>query len=169
MPKPFPSSMCYDDQFEWWRGTIKLLKFDDVRIDVSGRKSTSRTIELLIDADNDGPSEAQAAAYIYCVDNQSKVLDACFRGIAKTANRMRSSLAKWNTPERLEGILPKTPTPDKLRSRIRLTTVRITNREKNRLAHIEYSFNCAWDQEHGLLVVIHRDRLVFSGLSGSGW
>lgn len=171
MPKSFPRSMRHDEEFDWWQGTVKLPEFSDVKIKVPGRKSSSGPIELRVEADDDGPMEAQAAAFTYLLDNQSNILDACFRGIAKTAKRMRPIFQNggWLTPEQLEQLLPKSPTPEALHTRVRLYDVCITDRVKSGVAHVEYSFNCAWDQEHGLLIVLHRDRLVFSGLSGDGW
>ena len=163
--------MRHDEEFEWWRGTIKLPEFANVKIKVPGRKSTSNRIKLRVEADDDGPVEAQGAAYTYLLDNQRKVLDACFRGIAKTAKVMRPIFEEggWFKPEQLDKVLPKSPTALALRKRIQLYDVCITNRVKSGVAHIKFSFNCAWDQEHGLLVVLHRDRLVFSGLTGDGW
>jgi hypothetical protein len=163
--------MRHDEEFDWWRGTVKLPQFGDVKIKVPGRKSSSSTIELRVEADDDGPMEAQGAAYTYLLDNQEKVLDACLKGIAKSAKRMRSIFEKseWFKPGQLDELLPKSATPDALRSRVRLYDVCVTDRVKSEMAHVEYSFNCAWDREHGLLVVLHRDRLVFSGLTGSGW
>jgi len=169
--KPFPKSLRYDESFDWWRGTIKLPKFRDVKITAPGRKSTSKRIELRVELDDDEPTEAQAAAYTYLLDHQSKVLDACLRGLAKTAKRMRPILEEggWFTPKQLDKVLPKSPTAKALRTLVRLYDVCVTNRIKKGVAHIEYSFSCAWDEEHGLLVVLHRDQLVFSGLTGSGW
>jgi hypothetical protein len=163
--------MRHDEAFDWWRGTVKLPEFRDIRIKVPGRKSSSKTIELRVEADEDGPTEAQAAAFTYLLANQPKVLNACLRGIAKIARQMRPILeeAGWFTPEQLDEVLPRSPSAKELRSLVRLYDVCITDRVKKRMAHIEYSFSCAWDQEHGLLVVLHRDQLVFSGLTGSGW
>jgi hypothetical protein len=171
MPTPFPRSMQHDEEFDWWRGSIKLPQFRDVKIKVPGRKSTSSTIELRVEADDDGPMEAQGAAYTYLLDNQTKVLDACVKGIAKTAKLMRPILEKtgWFDAKQLDELIPKSPTVDALRTRVQLYDVCVTNRVKSGVAHVEYSCNCAWDREHGLLIVLHRDRLVYSGLTGDGW
>ena len=67
--KPFPKSLRYDESFDWWRGTIKLPKFRDVKITAPGRKSTSKRIELRVELDEDEPTEAQAAAYTYLLDH----------------------------------------------------------------------------------------------------
>jgi hypothetical protein len=163
--------MQHDEEFDWWRGTVKLSEFRGVKINLPGRKSSSSTIELRVEADHDGPMEAQGAAFTYLLDNQAKVLGACLKGIAKTAKRMRSIFekAEWFKPGELDVVLPKSPTADALRTRVRLYDVCITDRVKSGLAYVEYSFNCAWDGEHGLLVVLHRDRLVHFGLTGEGW
>jgi hypothetical protein len=163
--------MQYDEEFEWWHGSVKLEGFRDIRIKVPGCESSSSTIELRVRADDDGPMDAQGDAYTYLLDNQEKVVGACFKGIATTAKMMRSIFEKseWFKPGQLDTLLPKSPTAEALRTRVRLYDVCITDRVKNGIAHVEYSFNSAWDQEHGLLIVLHRDRLVFSGLTGDGW
>lgn len=163
--------MQHDDEFGWWQGTIKLPVFRNVKIKVQGRGSSYSPIVLRVEADDDGPMEAQAAAYRHLLDNQARILDACLRGIAKTAKRMRPIFEKagWFEPKTLDQLLPKSPTAEALRTRVRLYDVCITDRVKSGAAHIEYSFNSAWDQEHGVLVVLHRDRLVYSGLGGDGW
>jgi hypothetical protein len=163
--------MQYDTRFDWWRGSIKLPVFDDIKINVPGRESKRSTIELRVIAEDIDPMDEQGLAYTYLVANQPKVLEACLKGIGKLAKQMRPIIEKagWFDSDRLEELLPKSPTVDALRSRVTLYDVCITDRVKNGIAHIEYSFNAAWDQEHGQLVVLHRDRLVFSGLSGDGW
>jgi hypothetical protein len=163
--------MRYDDRFEWWKGTIRLPEFRSLKITMPGRKSTRSTIDLRVEAEDIDPVEEQAAAYSYLLDNQRKVLDACLKGITKTAKQMRPIFEKAGgfEPKRLDELLPKTPTADALRTRVRLYDVCVTDRVKNGIAHIEYSFSSAWDQEHGQLIVLHRDRLVYSGLSGDGW
>jgi hypothetical protein len=171
MPKPFPHSMRHDGQFDWWRATIKLPTFRNVQIGIPGLRSTSKIIRLRVEAGDDGPMDAQAVAYTYCLENQAKILDACFRGISKIAKIMRPVIdrAGWFTPERLNEIVPKIATPENLCKRVRLYEVNITDRVQKGVAYVEYSFGCAWDQEHGLMVVLLRDQLIYSGLGGDGW
>lgn len=171
MPEPFPRSMRFDEEFDRWRGPVGLPEFRNVRIQVPGRKASPGAVELRVEADDDGPTAAQAAAYTHLLDQQAKARDACLRGIVRTAKRMRRTFegAGWLAPEQLEAVLPKSPTADALRTRVQRYDVSITDRTRGGVAYVEYSFNSAWDREHGLLVVLHRDRLVFSDLTGSGW
>ena len=163
--------MEHDVEFDKWRGTLNLPEFRHVKIKRPGRKPPARKIKLSVRADDEGPTKAQAAAFTYLLDNQEKVLNSCFRGITRTAKRMRGIFekAKWVEPEQLDEMLPKSPTADTLRTRVEPYEVRVTDRVKGGVAFIEYDFSCAWDGEHGLLIVLHRDRLVYSGLSGDGW
>jgi hypothetical protein len=163
--------MEHNEEYGWWEGTVNLMGFHHIRMDVPGRQSKSTSIELRVEADDDGPMETQAAAYRYCLDNQSKIRDACLRGIVTTAKSMRPIFARagWFSPERLEEILPKAPSAESLCTRVRLYDVCVTERVEKDMAYLEYSFNSAWDREHGLLIVLLRDQLVYSGFTGDGW
>lgn len=165
----FPRTLQYDDDIGWWRGTISLPAFNTVNIDIPPRKAAAKRVKLFVEADEDGPSAAQAATDAYLRENQEKVLRGCFTGIAKVAKQMRPILADYTSRARLEALLPKYPKPEHLRSRVRLASVVITDRVKRRDAHVEYTFDCAWEREHPLLVVLLRDRLVYAGGSGDGW
>jgi hypothetical protein len=163
--------MRFDESYDWWLASIKLPSFRDVTINVAGRKSTSKPINLVVRAEDDGPMDAQAKAYSYCLENQQKIREVCLRGIVKTAKRMRAIFEKspFFAPGQLDQILPKSPTPEDLRKRLRLTDIWITDRVSKGTAYMEYHFDSAWDPEHGMLVVLLRDRLAFSGLTGEGW
>ena len=171
MPKPFPRSTRYDERFECWKGTVRLPEFRNVKITVPGRKSTRSTIDLRVEAKDIDPDAEQGAAYTSLLDNQRTILDACLKGIAKTAKQMRPIFerAGWFEPKRLDELLPKKPTAEALRTRVRLYDVCITDRVKGGIAYIEYSFSKRVDQEHGQFIVLYRDRLVHSGLTGDGW
>ena len=166
---PFPPSLAYDDDLEWWSGTTKLAAFAPVRIDVGDRRSTTAAVELLVTAGPDGPTVAQANAYVYCIENQGRVLDIVLAVIATSAREHRKSFEQWHSPAELEQLLPVDVTPDQLKTRLRLTRLQIGKRERDVFGYVEYHFNCAWDREHGLQVVLHKDRLVYSGGSGDGW
>jgi hypothetical protein len=140
-----------------------------VNVKVAGRKSSSSPtpIVLRVKADEAGPTDAQTAAYAYMLDNDAKIASACFRGIAKAVRNLRK--AGWFDGAPPGDMPPKSLTPDALRTRLQLYDVCITNRVKAGVAYVEYSLNCSWDGEHGLLVVLHRDRLAYSGHTGDGW
>lgn len=169
MRDPFPRTLQYDDDINWWRGTIRLPAFDTVSIDLPPRKAAAKRVKLFVDADEDGPTAAQAAAFTHLRENQEQVLRACLAGIAKIAKQARPILADYTSRARLEAMLPKSLKPEDLRSRVRLASVEITDRVKRGVAHVEYTFDCAWEREQPLLVVLLRDRLAYVGGSGDGW
>lgn len=69
--------MRFDEEFEWWKCNIELPVFSGVRITVPGRESTSKIIELRVEAGDDGPMDAQKAAYTYLLESQPLILEAC--------------------------------------------------------------------------------------------
>jgi hypothetical protein len=126
-------------------------------------------MELTVSSDGERPSEAQASAFGYLRSNQQRILNAALKSIAKWGRRTRHGYSTWQTEEQLEMLLPRNVTPEQLMHRVRLYNVAIPDRERRGIAYVEYSFGCSWDQEHGILVVLHQDREEFCGFTGSGW
>jgi hypothetical protein len=124
---------------------------------------------LQVRADDEQPTDSQLNAFKYLLANQRQILDASLDAIAKWGRKTRHVYAKWNTDEKLAQLLPRDVNPSQLMDRVRLYNIHICNRELKSVAYVEYSFGCCWDAEHGILVVLLKDRQKFCGFTGSGW
>ena len=60
-------------------------------------------------------------------------------------------------------MLPEVARPDLLTSVIGLSGVRLFRAAKNGTAYVGYLFRCAWDEEHGLGISTHENRVVEIG------
>jgi hypothetical protein len=115
------------------------------------------------------PTLAQASAYRYLLENQQRVADASLAAIAGGVPEQRAMFGQVYTPDVLDRLIPVTLDAELLKTRVRLGSIQIDPREKDGIAYIEYGFSCAWDREHRLMVVLHKDRLVYFGGTGDGW
>ena len=168
-PPPFPRSLAYEPDDDWWACEITPPGFDRIGIGPVASRPGRRVVTLIIEAGTGGPSHAQVAAYEHLRANGAGVIRTCLAAVARTAEEYRPGYADWHPPGVLDGLLPPGVTPGQLRTRLAPTTVQISGLEADGVAYVANHFDCAWDQEHGYPVVLHGDRPIYSGLSGSGW
>jgi hypothetical protein len=165
----WPQSLRFDERYEWWKGSVRLPILQSAKINVPAPDPPGEAVDLTVRADEDGPSEGQLAAFSFLRSHEQQVLASALGAIAKWGQRTRQVYKRWHSEEELERLLPETLTAEHLRERVRLYNISIPDRENEGMAYVEYSFGCAWDREHGILVVLHKDRARFCGFTGSGW
>lgn len=175
-PAPFPVSVTYDPQLNWWRAEASLDAFKDLQIETPEGPLPTPPAELVVDvprrarlAGQFGPTEAQAKACQYCMANQQRIVEVCLAAMAGEVPKLRAMIGQACAPELLDKLLPVGATPGQIRKRIALQTLEINSGEKEGVAYIEYFFKSAWDPEHSSKVVLHQDRLVYVGGGGDGW
>ncbi len=128
-----------------------------------------RSVDLRIESEDGDISEAQRLALKYLKGNQQAVLKASLSAIATWARETRPIYLNWRSEEQVNLLIPLKVTPAHLMDRVRLYNISVSDREKGGIAYVEYSFGCCWDEEHGILVVLHKNRKEFFGFTGSGW
>lgn len=95
------------------------------------------------------PTPGQEAAYAHVFECAPRVLDAIGRALD----------ANLEVRAELQGV----PARDALGETIRLRSVHIMNPDRDGQAYVGYGFSCSWDDEHGLGVMTHRERVVRVG------
>lgn len=63
----------------------------------------------------------------------------------------------------LEEALPADLTPARLRDVVSLQTVSVLPVERDSIAYVGFILECAWEEEHGLGVLTHLDRVATVG------
>ncbi len=113
------------------------------------------------------PQAAQLAAITYQVDRAGAVMDAVLPAILEHYLAERSG---WVAVLRgLTHLVPPIRSMRGLRSLVRLTGLHVMTLAKNDLAYAGLEFACSWDDEHGLGVMIHGDRVVAIGAAETAW
>ena len=98
------------------------------------------------------PAKEQAAAYQYLKDNEAAVACSVLDAIYDDYPRLRDMYGAVGMPAN----------PD-LRKLIGLAIVHVLDIAKDGHAYIGFELGCAWDQEHGLGVLTHRQRVLIVG------
>ena len=65
--------------------------------------------------------------------------------------------------------MPEIERIEQLRSLIGLSNVYVHAVSKDGMAYIGYEFGCTWDDEHGLGVMTHRNRIVEAGYADASF
>jgi hypothetical protein len=69
----------------------------------------------------------------------------------------------WGAPEEAEDYLPMLESVDDVKTVAGLTTVHVLPVSRDDLAYVGLELGCTWDDEHGLGVMLHKDRVVDVG------
>jgi len=119
--------------------------------------------QLSISPPDDGespPSGEQAAAYSYLVAHHQSIRDQILAAVLKEFPRFRARFYEIESPSES---FPTVNRLEDLRNVLGLTNVLIHTVILEDVAYVGYEFGCAWDAEHGLGAMTHRDRIVALG------
>jgi hypothetical protein len=116
--------------------------------------------------DNDNtitpPSKEQELAFCFLRDNAELLRDRVTRAIFDEYPSMRETFADF-LGEDVETKMPELRDPADLKRLIALSTVHISDVAKDGVAYVGFEFGCDWEEEHGLGVMTHKDRIVEVG------
>lgn len=113
------------------------------------------------DYEFDEPQEFQKQALEYFNNNQSKVLNALCLGLINHYPRL---MEMYNINELDEEFgFPELRTIDDVKKIIGLDNLHILSDKKDDLSYVGFECGCPWDIEHGLGIIMHRDRVIDVG------
>ena len=141
----------------------------------SRRKSTgkARLRVLMADAVRAEPTAAQAKAYAYLVEHQEAIRDALLRAAMKEFNKFLGEHVDELNDElfcQAYGRFPKRVSqPELPRSQIKLSSIYLHAADKSGVAYVGYSFDCDWEDEHGLGMLTHRRQVLVAGHADVSW
>jgi hypothetical protein len=108
------------------------------------------------------PSEFQGEALTYLTEHWKDTLAAVLRALLPYYERMRPRYLDFLGVE-AHRLMPVVPTVEELAALIDLRQVHIHPWSKDGIGYVGLQFGCTWDREHGLGVVIHRQRIANLG------
>jgi len=101
-------------------------------------------------------SQAQFNAIKFLKENEQRMQEVLLHGLLKEHP---------NTKEIYKDAMPKIETISDYKDTLEVGFIHIMNCEKDDHAYIGFELECSWDDEHGVGVMMHRDRLVKIGLA----
>lgn len=89
------------------------------------------------------------------IENQAEIKDKIIKAIFAYYQDLKKDYQYRDEPE-IESI-------GELKNFISLTTLHFLNVYKDGFAYLGWEFDCKWEEEHGLGVMTHQDRVVYTG------
>jgi hypothetical protein len=165
---PFPR-LQWDDYF--WTGEVVLPSWAGFQSRrgpygaLSSRAESDGSARLTVRPKDEDtrtpPSPEQNQAFRFLLDNEKVVADSVLRAIFAEYPALRDSYG-YDDYEAAE-LMPEIERAEQLRPLVGLSNVHVLNVAKHGIAYIGFEFGCKWDEEHGLGVTTHRDRVVEVG------
>ncbi len=113
------------------------------------------------------PQAAQVAAIAYHVEHAAAVMAVVLPAIL---DHYLAERAGWKAVlHGLTHLVPPIRSARGLRSLVRLTGLHVVPFAKDDLAYAGLEFACSWDDEHGLGVMTHGDRVIAVGAADTAW
>jgi len=100
-------------------------------------------------------------AYNFLVTNQEKIRDTILNSLLTKYPELQE-LYDYD-PETAADIMPNVNNVSQFKSSIGLSSIHLMNVSKDDIAYVGYEFGCSWDDEHGLGVMTHQDRVIEIG------
>lgn len=158
-------------KFEWkeeWEGSIVLSSwagFQSRQGAYGGIDSSKPSMGLSkIRIDNDGDAEnrtittGQIKAIEFLLNNEVVIRDNILTALLPYYQQLRID---WGTED--EDWMPAIQSSEAFKQMIGLSWIHVSNIEKDDLAYIGFEMGCTWDDEHGLGIMLHQDRVVEIG------
>lgn len=146
---PFPQLTWGD--CDWWEGGVTWPDGEEVSLSVTPCDEESKI-----------PSDAQTQAYAYHVESAKEVMIAVLTALRPYYESMRPRYREF-LGEEFETRMPALTDAEDLRGLIFLQHVHVHPWTKDGKAYVGLQFGCAWDQEHGLGVMMNQNRVVDLG------
>ncbi|MGQ0739647.1 MAG: DUF6985 domain-containing protein [Bacteroidota bacterium] len=117
-------------------------------------------IEGVETGDNRIISAAQVRAVNFLIENDTLIRDSLLAGVLAKFPELKDIYEKY---------LPELTEATQLSEHIGLTYLHIMPAEKDNHAYIGFEMGCTWDEEHGVGVMMHKDRVVSTGLADTAF
>lgn len=164
----------FNEEDEWYleEEFEKIKKFRETGIySTANSKDSNGYIGIYVKEYNfEEPQDFQKNALNFFYDNQDKVLDALCTGIIQHYPKLMDKYNVKNFDTELG--FPELKSINEVKKIIGIGNIHILHYKKNNYSYIGFECGCPWDEEHGLGVIMYKDRVIDVGsadisLSGS--
>lgn len=108
------------------------------------------------------PGPEQAAAFRWLMEHEGRVQRAVLDAVFRAYPELREGVT-FGDDELDARWLPAIERPEELRRLMGLSHVHVHDIARDGVAYVGYELGCTWDDEHGVGVLTHRDRVVAVG------
>ena len=147
---PFPT-MEWDD-CEWWDGEISLTFGERVGLTVTPYDLGASRL----------PTFTQGQALTYHMQNGDQVFAAVLDALLPYYQRMRPKYVEYLGDD-VDQLMPALDKAEGLKQLVDLRQVHVPPWQNSGVGYVGLQFGCTWDVEHGLGLLMHKDRVVQLG------
>ena len=127
---------------------------------VSSEAASDGNISLTVEGAGP-PLPAQVSAFQFLLDHEPAVAAAALGHVFSEYPRLREAYDPGE--EESDELMPPIDRAEQLKGLIGLSSIYVLRAAKDGVAYVGFEFGCTWDEEHGLGVMTHRDRVVELG------
>jgi hypothetical protein len=121
-------------------------------------------VEVPDDKNPTPPTAEQSQAFRYLLDNEARIAAIVLQAIFERYPEEKEEFADaYSDDGDVDEILPDLDSPEGLRSLMGLSSVFVLTVTRAGVAYVGFEFGCVWEEEHGLGVMLHQDRIVKIG------
>jgi hypothetical protein len=99
-------------------------------------------------------TQEQINALIFLHDNADKIRDGILNALFNELSVIK---------EIYEGLVPEINSISDFKNVLGLSIIHVMDSDKDGIAYLGYEFGCDWDDEHGLGVMMHKERVIGIG------
>ncbi|MEM7245830.1 MAG: hypothetical protein AAF533_10835 [Acidobacteriota bacterium] len=145
------------DDFRWdghdWETQVDLPAWRDLF-----REPRARVVFAPSESEDSPPNQGDLLLVQWLVDHQESLRESLMTGLlAEYPNRQ--ALYDYDGSEKVE-LMPDVTTAEELRPLLRLNTLYLHSPLADGTPVLGFLFRCAWDEEHGLGIVMNGHRVV---------
>lgn len=161
MRHPVFGTLTLDAENDCWTKSINVPSFAPFRTTPPAKGKPRSKFELCVNASGDAeePSREQVNAFQWFVEHQdavcATVIDALYRYYVHSRKENRRWFEMNDCPDIEQS--------DELRPLLELLGLRLRSDSYRKTALLGFSFDCQWDEEHGLAVLTHKNTVVDIG------
>lgn len=155
------------DEYGWCEGKIQLPVWADFQCGdrlVRPKSSAGESVEISIKTnDSIRPTQSQLRAIENLDTNQASIQNDILKSLLKVYPGFKNDLRFAYSQEELNEFMPDINKTEHFKKLIYLSRIHIFKLELAGTAYAGFEFECTWDEEHGLGVMTHIDRIVSWG------
>lgn len=140
----------------FWEGTVKLVEWENFF-----QKKITLLLNVGGDCIIDQITEIHENAFHYLIEQQINILDAAIKEIYKNYPLWQDEY-NYNEDEK-EFLMPNLSCIEDLKKLVNPKKIYIMDVETDNMAYFGIEFQCRWDEEHGVGLMFHKNRVVKIG------
>jgi hypothetical protein len=130
---------------------------------MDSKSQSDGIVKLMLGGDEamDDPtvSAEQVKAYQYLVEHQYTIRDNILRALFNEYKRLQPIYGY----EKGDPLMPDVTNVTQFKTLIGLSIVHLLNMSRDGVAYVGFEFGCTWDDEHGVGIMTHKNRVIEIG------